>query len=188
MATVVVLVLNPAQLLAEARDGRRLSDLKTLNTALSLYLTTVRTPTLAGPAGNGGFSCSTQCSVHNTSGTVGANCGGRHTGTATTTGSIFDRDVAGIGWVKVDFSAITGAPVLATLPIDPVSASGASTGCGNSGCFYSYACNDVSKTFELNASMESVRYSSGGAGDVEGKDGGSSTTIYEIGNAPGLTL
>ncbi len=37
LATAVVLVLNPAQLLAQGRDSTRLSDLAALQSALSLF-------------------------------------------------------------------------------------------------------------------------------------------------------
>ena len=36
LATTVVLVLNPAQILAETRDGQRLNDMGTLQSAISL--------------------------------------------------------------------------------------------------------------------------------------------------------
>ncbi len=37
LATAVILILNPAQLLAQGRDSTRLSDLAALNSALSLF-------------------------------------------------------------------------------------------------------------------------------------------------------
>jgi prepilin-type N-terminal cleavage/methylation domain-containing protein len=39
LAVVVVLTLNPAQLLAQSRDANRVSDMATLNSAVSLFLT-----------------------------------------------------------------------------------------------------------------------------------------------------
>ncbi len=38
LAAVVVLILNPQQLLAQGRDSRRLQDLANMNNALSIYL------------------------------------------------------------------------------------------------------------------------------------------------------
>ncbi len=51
LATAVVLVLNPAQILAQARDSQRISDLSSVKSAIALYLaTTTSTPTMtAGP-------------------------------------------------------------------------------------------------------------------------------------------
>ena len=41
LATITVLVLNPAQLFAQARDSQRVSDLSTLRSAISLAITAV---------------------------------------------------------------------------------------------------------------------------------------------------
>src|SRR3989344_1305406 len=57
LATITVLVLNPAQLFAQARDSQRLSDLSSVKGAIALYLTTVDTPSLE--AGSPAFSCTT---------------------------------------------------------------------------------------------------------------------------------
>ena len=45
LATVSVLVLNPAQLFAQDRDTTRISDLGTLRSAIGLYLSSVSSPT-----------------------------------------------------------------------------------------------------------------------------------------------
>src|SRR5512140_3584902 len=39
LTTTVVLVLNPAELVRQARDSTRISDLSSLNSAIALYLT-----------------------------------------------------------------------------------------------------------------------------------------------------
>src|SRR3989344_7405494 len=46
LGTVSVLVLNPAQLFAQARDTTRIQDLDTMKSALSLYLASVSSPDL----------------------------------------------------------------------------------------------------------------------------------------------
>src|SRR3989344_9540192 len=46
LATVVILTLNPAELLRQARDTTRISDLDTMRSALSLYLADVSSPRL----------------------------------------------------------------------------------------------------------------------------------------------
>jgi hypothetical protein len=43
-------------------------------------------------------------------------------------------------------------------------------------------------TFEINANMESARYSRNGDNDVESTDGGNVADIYEVGIDPGLNL
>ena len=44
LATVTVLVLNPAELFRQARDSQRLADLGAVRGALGLYVTTVSSP------------------------------------------------------------------------------------------------------------------------------------------------
>lgn len=174
LGVVAVLVLNPAQLFAQARDTTRIEDLGVLRNALSLYTSTVSSPDLDGP---GAVSCAASCAVA-VAGT-GVNCGGRHVGA--TKEDVITRVVSGTGWVPVDFTGIPGGSPVTTLPIDPTN---------NTTYFYSYACNNTAKTFELNANMESTRYANGGTDDKEinTKDGGNNDNIYEVGNEPGLDI
>ena len=184
LATTVVLVLNPAQILAETRDGQRLNDLSTLQSAISLYLANVSNPLMSYRG-----SCSTQCFTA-VAGVSQAGCAGlgaaRHSATdgggATknaTASSTTARVVTGLGWLPIKFNDISGGAPFAQEPIDPTN---------STTYFYSYACSEALKSFELNAEMESSRYQSGGSGDVESntKDGGDVNTAYEVGNDSGL--
>src|SRR3989344_4014430 len=56
LGAVSVLVLNPAQLFAEARDSSRVTDLQSVTNAIGLYFTSVSTPNMQGGAG---FACGT---------------------------------------------------------------------------------------------------------------------------------
>ncbi|MBI5220522.1 MAG: hypothetical protein HY978_01635, partial [Candidatus Liptonbacteria bacterium] len=51
-----------------------------------------------------------------------------------------------------------------------------------------YVPDATNVTYELNAKMESTKYSNGGGSDVESTDGGNVSTVYEIGTDPGLDL
>jgi len=163
LATVVVVVLNPAQLFAQARDSQRISDMTTLRSALSLYLATVGTPSLGTcpilPASGAG-----RCTANAASpfATVSTTCGAVST----------TRTTGGAGWVDVNFASVPGGSPLSVLPLDP---SNGTT------YYYAYACNNDDRTFELDANMESDRYASGGTDDVETKDGGSQPGWYEVG-------
>lgn len=185
LATTVVLVLNPAQILAETRDGQRLNDLSTLQSAISLYLANSSNPLMSFRG-----QCSTQCFTHNTgvtnAGCQGAGASARHSATANggatknaAASSTAARTVDGLGWLPVEFSGISGGAPFSVLPIDPTN---------STTYFYTYACAQTARTFELNAKMESTRYQQNGSGDVESntKDGGDIGTLYEIGNDPGL--
>lgn len=191
LATTVILVLNPVNILAEARDSQRIADLGQMSSALGLYLATVNSPDLEfGQTGT-----STRCYVNLASGLAITGCMvGTETARHATKTTVFDVDRAinGTGWVPVDLSATSGGSPLSVLPVDPRNAA---TGCGatatnDTGCYYSYAASgDVgSVTYEIDANMESVRYASGGSDNVESTDGGNRAELYEVGNDPGLDL
>lgn len=201
LATTTLLVLNPAELLRQARDSQRVSDLGSLNSALSLYATTVTTPYLGASnaasttaygscVGNGSTTEGCFVSINGVSG--GTMCDQRTTSTpiatVSTTNDIYSRNVTGRPydsaiaysgpWLPVDFSDITGGSPLQTLPQDPA------TSTGNGGRYYSYMCDQRNIQYELNAVFESAKY----RGVYDAADGGSSSTVYEIGTAPALAL
>ena len=176
LATITVLVLNPAQLFAQARDSQRLSDMGTLKGAISLYLTGASGPDMGVPAD---FTCGTNfgASLAGVPGTASPFL------TSTTphpaTSGVFE--INGTGWVTVNLGATSGGSPIPVLPRDPSQNN-------NSDFFYAYACDNGESTFELNAFMESSRYSNGGDNDVESTDGGGNANAYEVGTDPGLDL
>ncbi|MDD5430804.1 MAG: type II secretion system protein [Candidatus Pacebacteria bacterium] len=179
LTTVTILVLNPVQLFAQARDATRLSDLDTINSALAYYLSTASSTTvdLDAAVANG---CTTYCFTHVAEATAGSNCGSRHAALGKETElNSSDRDVDGTGWIPVDIRNSTGGPPISNYPVDPSS---------TSSYFYDYTCDNSNFTYELDANMESVRYAYQGSDDVESTDGGNSATIYEVGTDPGLDL
>ena len=95
LAAAVVVVLQPAELLAQARDQQRVQDLSGLNSALVLYVVSTTAPTFGETA-------------YHSQGVVGADtCGDTAAVDAT-------------GWVTVNFSTLTGGSPLTALPVDPV--------------------------------------------------------------------
>lgn len=167
----VVVTLNPAELLKQSRDSNRISDLATIKSAISLYLVDVSNPSL-------GTTTPATCYVHASSGVTSASCGNRFSNT-TATSSRSSRAVDGNGWIPVNFSAISSGSPISVLPVDPVN---------NSTYYYAYAPGS-NLTFEINANMESTKYSNGGgSSDVESSDGGNSPDLYEVGTDPGLDL
>ncbi|MDP2703654.1 MAG: type II secretion system protein [bacterium] len=174
LATAVVLILNPAELIKQARDTTRLNDLGLLQTALGLYLADVDPSTASLGI----------CDA------VSARCTAAGTSPFTTRIACIERKGTGVGgvtlpddvddpWVDVNFSSFSGKSPLSKLPLDPVN------GTAN---FYGYACDNTNGWYEINANMESAKFKTGGAGDVETDDGGNKTDYYEIGNDPGLDL
>lgn len=152
ISTTMILVINPAELLRKARDVQRLSDLTSIRTALSYYLTSISSPNL----GNTSYWY-----VYAHPGlTFSGNCGTR---TASSTAS---QAVDGYGWIPVRLSDLTGGSPIPAYPIDPNPAQGKR--------YYIYIPSNT--TFELLANMESTTYTS-----QESTDGGNLPDVYEIG-------
>ena len=208
LATTVVLVLNPAQILAETRDTQRISDVSAVNSALGLFLATVPSPRIGSISLTGGIngSCGGGASYAWRSSGAGNPIAAVPTanspfltpiGFTATSGSVSMpadnfRAIDSNGWVSADLNGVSGGSPLATLPTDPSSGTVAAVASlDTTGHFYAFQCGGVtasSTQFELNANMESVKFGNGGGADVETNDGGNQPNIYEVGNAPGLAL
>mgnify|MGYP001032569908 CR=1 FL=1 len=162
LATVLIAVINPAELLRRARDTQRLSDLDALRSAISLFIVDMPDPSI-------GNSTKFYAFAH-VGGVFGANkCAGRDVITKP------DRTTDNNGWIPIDFNSMSTKSPLAALPVDPNPAtSGASR-------YYLYLPDTSDVTFELTANMESSYYKQGGSMDKESTDGGKITTIYETG-------
>lgn len=173
LATATVLVLNPAELLREARDSQRLSDLDSVKSAVSLLLATaVATPELdSAPSFD---YCGSVYFLHYAG--YSSTSPIRSAGTASTTdGSVAaGRGISGAGWIKVDFTKATGGSPIPVLPVDPSPASDRS---------YVFGCDSTNTTFELDANLESARYVT-----KEGADGGNNPVWFEVGTDPGMDL
>ncbi len=166
LAVAVVVVMNPAELIKQARDTTRISDLAALNSAISLYLSDVASPAI----GTAAFC------------TYGSATKGAKECTASTS-----TLVTGAGWVTINFTSISSGSPLARLPMDPNNGS-TNCGAGADACFYEFIPTDnTTLTYEIDASMESAKYTNVTTG-VETTDGGNSATAYEIGNDPGLDI
>jgi hypothetical protein len=181
--SIVIVTINPAEILRKTRDTKRVSDLGALRTAMNMYLTDKASPSLA-------TTPATDCAskIYYTVGIGGmtaASQGSDGSTRTTQTTSANPRLTDGTGWIPVNFNSISSGSPLSALPVDPSNATSTSAA---SNLYYTYACNATSTYYEINAQMESTYYKNGGDGDVVSKDGGNCTTLYEVGNAPGLNL
>jgi len=167
LAAAVIVVLNPAELLAQARDGTRLSDIDSVNSAINLYIASVDDFDL-----NSGAATGTIATVN----VSGAACPFSAT-------CVTDEDTGtdGTGWVRVDLDESAGGSPIPVLPKDPTD---------STDYYYAYAGSDVTNTFEVNGRLESERH----RGKMT-TDGGDKTTCvdylettcyYEKGTEPGL--
>jgi prepilin-type N-terminal cleavage/methylation domain-containing protein len=180
LSVVVILTLNPAELLRQSRDSGRVSDLATLKSAVSLYLVDTSNPNIA--SSTFGYSACYLSSISG-NGTTTANCGTftntYSSGDASTTSALYKKNNSQ-GWLPVDFSKLSYGSPLGALPADPIN---------NATNYYAYAATStVGYYFELDTFMESKKYSASGTADVVSTDGGNNNSILEVGNQPGLTL
>ena len=163
LSVVVVITLNPAELIKQARDSNRLSDLSTINTALNLFNADVT-------AGFMGTSTIVYVSIpDNASSTCGSlglpalpsgysyNC--------VTTANL--RNTNGTGWIPVNFQRISSNSPISQLPIDPRN----TTSTGN---YYIYMSGG---SWSLSATAESQKYLTNAQ-----SDSGFSANRFELGN------
>lgn len=170
LATAVILVLNPAQLLRQGRDSTRISDVAAMNSALALYMSDVATPNLGNGIGaastTGTSTCQGKVSAGSPAGFAASSSIRVSTSSATD----------GTGWLPVNLGLISSGSPLPKLPVDP--------NLGD-GTLYAY-CYRASSTmyYEIDVKMESTKYGTGGSADVvsAAKDGGNDDQWYEVGN------
>jgi prepilin-type N-terminal cleavage/methylation domain-containing protein len=187
LATVVILTLNPAELLRQSRDTTRFSDLSTLNSAIALYLSDVAAASI-------GTSTATFCytSLPTSTGAYGGgtltltNCAGRFTGgtpAITNMRATTSRLVDGTGWLPINFNTISTGSPLPNLPADPVSPNSFGTNSTVTDDFYYAYGVGTNNTYEINTRIESVKFASSSV-----NDGGNIPELYEVGTNPGLGL
>ena len=168
LTAAVVIILNPGELLKQARDSQRFSDLDALKNTIALYLTDSQpfSPSVA----------SGTCYVSAASLATTACSATRSTTAVAVVNATVLRGVTGpgSGWLPLPFTNITSGSPLQNLPVDPIN---------NATYFYSAVFDTTNLTFELDATLESTKY-----GPKAATDGGNSSTTYEVGSAPGLAL
>ena len=167
LMSVIIITINPSEMLKRTRDTRRISDLKTLNNAIQYFQASL-------PDASLGSLNTVYVSIPDTSATC-ANLGlpSLPSGWSYKCSTPDNyRKVDGTGWIPINFKQLDiGAPISA-LPIDPIN----QTTTGN---YYTYV---VGGGWEISAIFESQKYLS----EVSPNDGGDSDNAIEIGS--NLTL
>lgn len=199
LGAVVIFVLNPAETLRKTRDSSRISDLATIKTALGLYLTGTTTPQMA--RGNN-TACKSSASAAYAAGDAIFYSGNTDIDNASTTDRLLDgsstndvpvasstntsayRLVDGRGWIPVNLKSLASGSPIDSWPVDPsntfVNGASAAATVTNEALVYRYLCEATTFTFEVDANLESVEFTSG-SGNRENSDGGNNTSIYEVG-------
>ncbi|MFZ2831824.1 MAG: prepilin-type N-terminal cleavage/methylation domain-containing protein [Minisyncoccia bacterium] len=208
LSIALVFMLNPAETLKKARDAQRISDLKTVKTALGIMLTSSSTPSLD----NFGAVCLTSTTWGGTTtlnGTpkIAYSASSTITVTATTQGAdgatAFSTTgysvqaanagkVDGTGWIPVSLKGLTGGTPISSFPVDPVNSVTATV--LSTDLVYRYACQNgttasvgagkPSYVFEIDAVLESNAYTVDD--NKMSKDGGDNANMFEQGNSLGL--
>jgi prepilin-type N-terminal cleavage/methylation domain-containing protein len=174
LSVVVIITLNPTELLRQGRDSNRLSDLANINTALNIFQTDVSSGSL-------GTASTTYISIPDpaATSTAGSQCQGLGLSTSSLpvgwsyhcAASSTLRKADGTGWLPVNLTLISFKSPLGTLPVDPVNTT-------SSGQYYTYT---PGGSWELTSGMESQKYA-----QQEASDGGVDPAMYETGT--NLTL
>jgi len=192
LASIVFVVLNPAETLKKTRDAQRISDLNTIKNVLRLYLTTKTSPTLGNAGAN--ITCQDSAgayadgdkiwySLPNTSPITDTTLdGGTNSPAANqvTTPSL----VTGLGWVPVDLTSLAGETPLSNYPVDPTNAIANPAAVASTDLVYRYTCDATNLTFELDAQLESTAYTV--TDDKRTSDGGNNPNYFEVGTAVDL--
>ncbi len=198
LSVVVILSLNPVELLRQARDSNRISDMATLRSAISLYLvdvssTAIGTSTVCYIS----LATTTFATISSTNATWSAPTTAQCTNWMVTAASVVATSSRGItsmpgsgaltGWLPINFSAISSGSPIGQEPIDSIN-SGGTSGCSglnssvtisNCSLFYSYIMSG--SNYKLAAFMESAKFAEGGGSAVTSNDGGLNSYVYEAG-------
>ena len=158
LMSVVVVTINPAEMLKKTRDTKRISDLDALRTALNLFITDQQSLPGGCKASQVGAPTIGLCS--------------------SPTGGI--SQTPSNNWMSVNFTNISSGSPLSSVPLDPKNST---TSVNTTTYAYYFQSNTASSTFTLLCNMESSYYSNAGTGDVESKDGGTQGDFYEVGSA-----
>ncbi len=165
LSVVVVVTLNPAELIKQARDSNRLSDLSTINTALNLFSADVTsgfmgTSTVVYVSIPSNLSDCSNLGLPILPGTFVYNC--------VTQQNL--RNIDGTGWIPVNFQRISYSSPISQLPIDPQNTTSTK--------YYTYV---TGGSWQLAVRVESQKYA-GQAAKTNDYDPG----LYVVGNNTSL--
>ena len=168
LAAAVVIVINPGEMLVQARDSQRVTDLQSVRKAIDLFI-----------IDNSGTSLGTTQRVYISIPDTASNCPNLTsslpilpTGWAyvcATSANV--RNTDSTGWIPLNLSLIKGGSPISSLPIDPVNDA-------VSGKYYTYV---MGGSYELTALMEAQKT------NASVSDGGSLPGVFETGTNITLT-
>ena len=173
LGSAITVVLNTAELLAQSRDSQRMTDIESIVKSVNLARADNASLSLGDPNTvyvSIPYDTNTNCDYPTTNplGLPALPAGWSYRCAS----SLNYRKTDGTGWLPVNLAAISTGTLLASLPIDPVNSVPENS-------FYAYYAG--SGVFEVNARMDSEKYSLSGAVDKLSSDGGDDFTRLEKG-------
>jgi prepilin-type N-terminal cleavage/methylation domain-containing protein len=161
LAAVVLLAINPAELLRRSRDSGRLSDLNSIRKAIDAVVAQQTTAVT--------LPCTTACNSADARG----------------------RNSNGTGWLGAATAVLNLSTYLSTLPVDPINgtctattgvASGLGVATASQTCQYQFM-SAADATYEIRTRLESTQN-----GTRAFSDGGDDGDWFEAGTDPALDL
>jgi len=161
LMSIIIITLNPAEMLKKSRDTKRISNVKSINTALGIFQAT-------RPTASTGTANIVYISIPDSSSTC-ANLGlpslpSGYTYQCSTTANY--RKTDGTGWIPVNFNSLDIGSPISSLPIDP-------TNTTSTGLYFTYV---TGGSWELTSQFESSSYS-----EQASTDGGIDPASFEFG-------
>jgi len=201
LSIVLIITFKPVETLQKSRDSQRIADLNALKTAIAVYMVSTSTPVLSRSVAN-----NDECKTGAGGGTysnlavmriryswprlpVGA--------TQTISDRALDKvnftyavganqvlttalsNTNATGWLQVNFDSLRDGSPISHLPVDPTNRIANRAAVLHSDLVYRYACNRTSMTFELDARLESLEYTT--INNKHSSDGGNNANLYEVG-------
>ena len=166
LAAAVVVVINPAEMLRQARDSTRMGNIGTLHRTLSMFQ--IDRP---------GDSMSSSNVINVSIPSDLPDCA--NLGLPPIPGWVYRcvpaanlRNIDGTGWIPINFTTMSRGSPLASLPIDPVNTV-------DSGAFYVFVTDG--RTWNFASLLESERHAPSAV-----RDGGTDSARFEAGTNPSL--
>ena len=166
LMSIIIISINPAEILKKTRDVRRMSDINSLNRAIQYFQASLPNTSL-------GSNSTVYVSIPDTSSTCSnldlpALPGWSYHCSDSTN----YRKTDGNGWIPLNFTSLDIGSPLSSLPIDPKNTT-------STGLYYTYVAGG---SWEINARLESRKNKYGGDQDSVSEDGGDDLYLYEFGS------
>ncbi len=156
LATVAVLVLNPADLIKQSRDSTRMSDIASLKFSLAVYLRE------SASLGTSGVTYISIPAANSNCSDLGLPSGSWHCVASSTL-----KNTDGTGWIPINLGSLSFGSPLSILPVDPNNTTPTS--------YYTYSTDGSG--FVITAVSESTKYSDPSHQTAFTASGGSSNLL-----------